>query len=101
MKNHPDLLIGTSYAISHVGKLFSIPSINVNEDDWDAVPFYAKFSYPWASVIFSPTTCKNGKWEDKSIKYTGYHELPICIQIVLEPTKILQPLTLIYPGLIQ
>lgn len=74
-KNHPDLLIGTSYAISHVGKLLSIPSINVNEDDWAAVPIYAKFSYPWASVILSPSTCMNGKWEDKSIKYAGYHEL--------------------------
>jgi uncharacterized protein len=74
-KNRPDLLIGTSYAIAHVGKILSIPSLNVNEDDWDAVPFYAKFSYPWASVILSPSTCRNGKWEQKSIKYAGYHEL--------------------------
>jgi predicted glycosyltransferase len=75
IRNRPDLLIGTSYAISHVGKFLSIPSINVNEDDWNAVPFYAKFSYPWASVILSPSTCNNGKWENKSIKYSGYHEL--------------------------
>jgi predicted glycosyltransferase len=61
-KNRPDLLIGTSYAISHVGKLLSIP-------------LYAKLSYPWASIILSPTTCLNGKWENKSIKYAGYHEL--------------------------
>lgn len=73
--NRPDLLIGTSYAISHIGKLLSIPSINVNEDDWDAVPLYSKFSYPWASVILSPSSCKNGKWEIKSIHYKGYHEL--------------------------
>jgi len=75
IKNHPDLLIGTSYAISHIGKLLSIPSVNVNEDDWDAVPFYAKFSYPWASVVLSPSTCNNGRWEHKSIKYAGCHEL--------------------------
>jgi hypothetical protein len=75
LKNRPDIMIGTSYAISHVGKLLSIPSINVNEDDYDAVPFYARFSYPWASVILSPSGCRNGKWERKSIKYSGYHEL--------------------------
>jgi predicted glycosyltransferase len=74
-KNRPHLMIGTSYAISHVGKLLSISTVNVNEDDCYAVPFYAKFSYPWASVILSPATCNNGKWEHKSIKYAGYHEL--------------------------
>jgi uncharacterized protein len=75
IKYRPNLMIGTSYAISHIGKLLSIPSINVNEDDWDAVPFYAKFSYPWASVILTPNTCKTGKWENKTTKYDGYHEL--------------------------
>ena len=75
LKNRPDLMIGTSYAISHVGKLLSIPSINVNEDDWTVVPFYAKFSYPWASIILSPSTCDTGKWINKTISYAGYHEL--------------------------
>jgi uncharacterized protein len=75
INNKPDLLIGTSYAISHIGKLLSIPSINVNEDDWDAVPYYTKLSYPWATIILSPLACNNGKWEHKSIKYNGYHEL--------------------------
>lgn len=71
----PNLLIGTSYAISHVGKLLRIPSINLNEDDSDIVPLYSKLSYPWASVILSPNVCNNGKWNKKTIKYNGYHEL--------------------------
>jgi len=71
----PDLLIGTSYAISHVGKLLNVPSLNVNEDDCDVVPLYSKFSYPWASVILSPKVCNNGEWNYKSIKYESYHEL--------------------------
>jgi uncharacterized protein len=75
IRQHPDLLIGTSYAISHIGKLLSIPSINVNEDDWNAVPFYSRFSYPWASIILTPKSCSTGKWENKTIKYEGYHEL--------------------------
>lgn len=75
LKSRPNLMIGTSYAISHVGKLLSIPSINVNEDDWDAVPIYAKFSYPWASIILTPDSCSTGTWEHKTTKYSGYHEL--------------------------
>lgn len=75
LKRRPDIMIGTSYAISHVGKLLNIPSINVNEDDWDVVPFYSKLSYPWAKSILAPSVCRVGKWEKKTIKYEGYHEL--------------------------
>lgn len=75
LKYKPDIMIGTSYAISHVGKLLAIPTINVNEDDIDIVPLYAKLSYPWASCILAPTTTNIGIWKDKSILYHGYHEL--------------------------
>lgn len=75
LKNKPDILIGTSFAISHVGKILHIASINLNEDDAAVVPFYAKLSYPWASAILTPIVCNNGKWESKSIKYNSYHEL--------------------------
>lgn len=71
----PDILIGTSVENSLVSKLLGIPCINVNEDDAAAVPYYAKFSYPWATAILSPGVCNNGKWESKSVKYEGYHEL--------------------------
>jgi predicted glycosyltransferase len=74
-KHKPDLLVGTSVAITHVGKLMGIPSINVNEDDAHIVPFYSKMAYPFASVIVSPDPCNNGKWEHKSVHYNGYHEL--------------------------
>ena len=75
MENRPDMLVGTSTEIGHVGTLLRIPSINVNEDDADVVPMYSKISYPWCSHILTPRVCGNGKWEDKSIKYEGYHEL--------------------------
>jgi uncharacterized protein len=75
IKFKPDVMIGTSFAISHVGKLLAIPSINVNEDDIDIVPLYAKMSYPWASCILAPAATKLGKWKDKSVLYNGYHEL--------------------------
>ena len=75
MKFKPDILIGSSYAISHVGKILKIHSINLNEDDSKVIPLYSKLSYPWASVILSPRVCDNGKWNLKSIKYDSYHEL--------------------------
>ncbi len=75
IKNRPDLMVGTSIVNSHVGKVLNIPVINVNEDDADVVPLYAKLSYPWANVILSPDSCINGKWESKTIKYHSYHEL--------------------------
>ena len=74
-KFKPDLMAGTSVEISHIGKLLNIPSINLNEDDSHIVPFYSRFAYPFADVILSPESCKNGKWEDKSIKYPSFHEL--------------------------
>jgi len=83
----PDLMAGTSYAISHVGKVLSIPSINVNEDDWDVVPFYARLSYPWASVIISPRVCRTGKWQNKKIEYDGYHELAYLHPNYFSPDK--------------
>lgn len=75
LKEKPDVLVGTSVAISHVGKLLGIPSINVNEDDAEAVPLYAKLAYPWATKIVAPNVCSVGKWESKKVGYEGYHEL--------------------------
>lgn len=75
LKHKPDLLIGTSVENTHVGKLLQIPSINVNEDDHTVVPLYSKLSYPFSSVILTPSCCSTGRWESKSIHYKGYHEL--------------------------
>jgi predicted glycosyltransferase len=86
-KNKPDLLIGTSVEISYVGKLLGIPSINANEDDADIVPLYSKLAYPPASEILSPEPCNNGKWESKSIKYAGYHELAYLHPDIFKPDR--------------
>lgn len=74
-KFKPDILTGTSVENSWIGKLRHIPVININEDDAAVVPKYAKFSYPWADEILTPLVCDNGKWNGKSVKYNGYHEL--------------------------
>lgn len=75
IKQRPNILIGTSASISHVGKLLKIPSINVNEDDADVVPLYARLAYPWASHILAPKVCRMGQWEHKTIFHESYHEL--------------------------
>ena len=74
-KYKPDILIGTSIENSYVGKLFNIPVININEDDAEVVPLYAKLSYPLAKEILTPIVCNSGKWNEKAIKYNSYHEL--------------------------
>jgi len=75
INNKPDIMVGTSVSISHVGKLLGIPSINVNEDDAEAVPLYARLAYPWANHIIAPECCSVGKWEKKKISYNGYQKL--------------------------
>lgn len=75
LRHRPDFMIGTSIEIGHIGSILGIPTLNVNEDDSNVVPFYSKISYPFSSHILSPVVCNNGKWEYKSIKYEGYHEL--------------------------
>ena len=75
----PDIMLGTSAELTHVGKLLNIPSINVNEDDYDAIPFFSKIGYPLATNILAPSSCRTGgidsNWEQKTIHYEGYHEL--------------------------
>jgi uncharacterized protein len=86
-KNKPDLMLGTSTEITHVGKLLNIPSIVVNEDDHDAVPLFSKLGYPFASQILAPVSCPTGKWEYKSIKYNGYHEFAYLHPNVFKPDE--------------
>ncbi len=71
----PDIMLGTSVEITHIGKLLSIPSIMVNEDDAEQIGYWAKISYPFASAILAPGSCSVGKWKSKTVFYNGYHEL--------------------------
>ncbi|MBD3373783.1 DUF354 domain-containing protein [candidate division KSB1 bacterium] len=75
LKIRPDLLIGTSEVIPYIGKLLKKPSIIVNEDDAEAVPYFSRLSYPLATHIIAPAGVSVGKWSHKHIGYNGYHEL--------------------------
>lgn len=74
-RERPDLMIGTSAEIAHVGRLLGIPSVVVNEDDWDVVPLFARLAYPFATTLLAPVSCRMGRWKDKTVAYPGYHEL--------------------------
>jgi predicted glycosyltransferase len=75
LKYKPDIMLGTSIEIAQVGKILGIPSLVVNEDDFDVVPEFAKLGYPFANYIVAPECCRVGKWSHKKIGYQGYHEL--------------------------
>ena len=73
-KKKPDMLIGTDWSITHVGSVFNIPSIVLNEDDTAATP-ENKFFYPFAKTLLLPDCCDIDKWAQKRVSYAGYHEL--------------------------
>jgi uncharacterized protein len=72
---HPDLLIGSETSIAHIGKLFNIPSIIINEDDWNIQKEFVYPTYPFSTVIVAPRVCNVGRWEKKKIAYEGYQKL--------------------------
>lgn len=74
-KEKPSLMIGTSVEITHIGKIFNIPSIVVNEDDIKEIPLWANICYPFATTILAPNACDTGRWKFKTVFYNGYHEL--------------------------
>ena len=83
----PDVMLGTSAEITHVGKLLGIKSIVVNEDDVEVVPWFGRLAYPLATSILAPSVCNVGRWEGKKISYEGYHELAYLHPNHFEPDK--------------
>lgn len=75
LKNKPDLMMGTSAEIAHVGKFLGIPSMNFNEDDAGIIKTFAKLTYPFSTHVVSPIGCDNEQWNKKTIAYNGYHKL--------------------------
>ena len=86
-KFKPDLLIGTSISITHVGKWKSIPSLYFGEDGYKAVPLSYRIGYPFASYIVAPSIPSVGKYAYKQISYNGYHELAYLNQENFIPDK--------------
>jgi predicted glycosyltransferase len=74
-KNRPDLLISSDTSFSHNGFLFGIPCLCFMDDDFDAVGYYSKITYPFTSTVIAPEVVKMGKWDWKRISFKGYLKL--------------------------
>lgn len=83
----PDVMFGTDYSITHIGKLTGIPAIVFNEDDFNINKFFCKLSYPWSSCIVSPSVCDVGKYQYKKINYDGFQKLAYLHPTVFQPDK--------------
>lgn len=75
LKYRPKMMIGTDIVIAHIGKLLGIPSIILNEDDAEEVPYLVKYGYKYATKVMVPECCSVHPYEHKKIAYNGYHEL--------------------------
>lgn len=84
-KFKPDLMVGTDYSITHIGKIFKIPSIVFNEDDFVINKFFCRLAYPLSSCIVSPSICNVGKYFKKKISYNGYQKLSYLHPRVFQP----------------
>jgi uncharacterized protein len=75
-KYRPDILIGNCINITHMSKIYNVPSILIRDDD--NIPALKKasvLSLPFASVILTPQSTNMGKYYFKQIKYYGFKEL--------------------------
>jgi predicted glycosyltransferase len=85
MKFKPDLLVGTSTEITHIGRLLGKKSLFFIEDDIQFAPILNYLAHPFASKVVSPKVCSLGKWEYKGIKYDGYQKLAYLHPSIFQP----------------
>ena len=75
LRNKPDLMVGSTVEITHIGKILNIPVISVGEDDMDVVPLFSMIAAPFSKCLVFPSVCRMGKWGKKTITYNSYQEL--------------------------
>jgi len=86
-KFHPDIMLGTDIAITHIGRFKRIPSIVFNEDDYEINKLFCKTSYPFSTHIFAPYNCSVGKHTKKKIPYNGYQKMAYLNKKYFNPDK--------------
>jgi uncharacterized protein len=75
LKRRPAMFVGTDIAITHIGKLFRIPAIILNEDDEHVQPWLAKYGIKYSSATLSPSSCRYEKFKNKVVFYEGFHKM--------------------------
>lgn len=74
-ENKPSLIVSSDGVGAICGKLFRIPSVEINEDDGEAIHLYARMFFPLVTTIVHPYCTSAWKWNKKKIGYPSYHEL--------------------------
>lgn len=74
-KEKPSLLAGSAAELAILGRLHRLPSYIFFEDDFEAVPRFAKIAGPLATKLICPHCCSAWKWDHKKTGYNSYHEL--------------------------
>ena len=87
IKSRIDLLTGSTPEVAHVGWILRKSRINTGEDDAAIVPLFFKMAGRFMQTELSPTTCDNGKYEHKTVHYSGYHKLAYLHPNVFQPDK--------------
>lgn len=87
LKNHIDLLAGSTPEVAQIGWLLRKYRINFGEDDASIVPLFFKSAGKFIQTELSPVSCDNGKYEPKTIHYAGYHKLAYLHPNVFTPDK--------------
>ena len=87
-KWRPDIMLGTDISISHIGKIMSISTIVLNEDDYDVNKLFCLATYPFANHILSPEICNVGKYWKKKIAYEGYQKIAYLHPNYFQPKEI-------------
>jgi predicted glycosyltransferase len=72
---HIDLWLTKYGAANIAATLCGKKSISFNDDDIDVVPLIALTSYPFAHKVIAPEWVRLGRFDKKSIRYKGSHEL--------------------------
>ena len=95
-KHRIEIGIGTSVALAHVGKVTSMRSIILDDDDDEVEPLFVKYVHPFADVILSPD-CITRKVAN-TVSYAGYHDLAYLHPDVFTPDPSVLQTAGIQPG---
>ncbi len=91
-KHRIDLWL-TKYGSGNIGAaLCRVPSLSFNDDDIDIVPLIAMTSYPFARKVITPANLRMGRYDHKTIRYNGSHELVYLHpdRFTLDPSRLAQ-----------
>ena len=84
LRERPLALIGKTVSLAHVGWLFGIPSLIINDDSAAANPQYRYLAYPFASRVIT-AECLNEDYGEKQRTYAGLMELAYLHPNVFSP----------------